>query len=251
MTNQENKAVEAVAMDIIGSINLNTLGAQIQKINQFQQLIQKNMVAIQDYGIIPGTKKPTLLKPGAEKICMLMGLCSEYDIVDSERNFKEGFFQYQVKCKLIKNGIVITEGLGSCNNHEKKYATADPCSIENTILKMAKKRSLVDAALMVGSLSNVFTQDTEDMAIKEDSSHKVFTDNSGLISQAQAKRLFAISQGNSLAVKDVLKKHGLENSKDIKKIDYETICKEVQDLVEDKQEVISEDEMKKIQEEME
>ena len=33
----------------------------------------------------------------------------------------------------------------------------------NTILKMAKKRALVDAALSAGRLSQVFTQDIEDM----------------------------------------------------------------------------------------
>ena len=40
---------------------------------------------------------------------------------------------------------------------------ADPYSIANTILKMAKKRAYVDAALSVASLSDIFTQDLEDM----------------------------------------------------------------------------------------
>jgi len=35
----------------------------------------------------------------------------------------------------------------------------------NTILKMAKKRALVDAALSAGRLSQVFTQDIEDMGL--------------------------------------------------------------------------------------
>jgi hypothetical protein len=35
-------------------------------------------------------------------------------------------------------------------------------TIANTVLKMAKKRAMVDAVLIVASLSNIFTQDMED-----------------------------------------------------------------------------------------
>jgi hypothetical protein len=38
----------------------------------------------------------------------------------------------------------------------------DPAELRNTMLKMAKKRSLVDAALSVASLSDLFTQDLDD-----------------------------------------------------------------------------------------
>lgn len=42
-------------------------------------------------------------------------------------------------------------------------------AVQNTVLKMAKKRALVDAALNVGNLSARFTQDVEDMNIEPDS----------------------------------------------------------------------------------
>ena len=38
----------------------------------------------------------------------------------------------------------------------------DPYTLVNTVLKMAKKRAQVDAALTVASLSEIFTQDLED-----------------------------------------------------------------------------------------
>ena len=124
---------------------------------------------------------------------MLMGLTSEFEIVDSTRNFNDGFFQYQVRCKLYKNGTLITEGLGSCNTKEKKYIKQDAYTVDNTVLKMAKKRALIDATLLVASLSEVFTQDVEDMdlngTIVEERTKPVYTDNSGTISEAQAKRL--------------------------------------------------------------
>ena len=48
---------------------------QMQAITAFQQACQQHMVKDHDYGVIPGTRgKPTLLKPGAEKIIRLLGL---------------------------------------------------------------------------------------------------------------------------------------------------------------------------------
>ena len=37
-----------------------------------------------DYGVIPGTKKPTLFKPGAERINIAFGTHPEYDLVEKE-----------------------------------------------------------------------------------------------------------------------------------------------------------------------
>ena len=223
-------------MDIIDSVNLNTLGEQIKKINEFQKLVHSNMLPAQDYGIIQGTSKPTLLKPGAEKLCMLMGLRSEFEIIDSTRDFEKGFFQYQVRCKLLRGDVIITEGLGSCNTKENKYKKQDAFSVENTVMKMAKKRSLVDAALMVGSLSNIFTQDIEDvdMEIQTKEVKREYTDQDGTISKAQAKRLFAIAKGDIEMIKSIMAKYGYDNSENIKKTDYEKICNEVEKLSEQK-----------------
>ena len=131
-----------------------------------------------------------LLKPGAEKILMMMGLRSEFEIVDSTRDFENGFFQYQVRCKLYKSDLIITEGLGSCNTKERKYLRQDPFSIDNTVLKMAKKRALVDAALLVASLSDVFTQDLEDMDLEGQqvsSRKRYYTDQDGTIQLPRQK----------------------------------------------------------------
>lgn len=49
-----------------------------------------------------------------------------------------------------------------------------------------------------------------------------------IISDAQAKRLFAICKGNTDKVKEVISKHGYESTKAIKKSDYEKICKEIE-----------------------
>ena len=91
------------------------------KIRQFQQIIRQSFVEGRDYGVIPNTDKPTLYKPGAEKILMLLGLRSEFDIVDSTRDFEKGFFEYQIRCRLLYGDKIITEGLGAANTREAKY----------------------------------------------------------------------------------------------------------------------------------
>ena len=154
---------EVNSLSIIENTDMTSFKSTMSKIGQFQKLVRENLQEGKDFGKIPGTSKPTLYKPGAEKILMLMGLQSTYEIIDSTRDWKEGFFQYQVRCTLEKGGIVITQGLGCCNSREKKYINQDPFTMDNTILKMAKKRSQVDASLTVASLSAIFTQDMEDI----------------------------------------------------------------------------------------
>lgn len=69
-----------------------------------------------------------------------------------------------VRCSLITGaGETVTQGFGQCNTRERRFGKGDPFFGANVALKMARKRALVDAALTVGSLSNLFTQDLEDM----------------------------------------------------------------------------------------
>jgi len=229
-------------LSIIDDMSIQQVAQTMQKITQFQKVIQQTLRQNHDYGIVPGTDKPTLLKPGAEKILMMMGLRSEFEIVDSTRDFENGFFQYQVRCKLYKGDMLITEGLGSCNTKERKYLKQDPFSIDNTILKMAKKRALVDAALLVASLSDVFTQDLEDMDLEGQqvsNQKRYYTDQDGTISTAQAKRMFALARGNQDIVRQVLNGYNYKSTRDVKKIDYEKMCTEIEQLVKEQEDELS------------
>ena len=103
--------------------------------------------------------------------------------------------------------------------------------MDNTVLKMAKKRALVDAALLVGSLSDVFTQDIEDMDLQGNTysnRQRYYTDRDGTISQAQAKRMFAIAKGDDELVRATMEKYGYKSSSSIKKTDYNRICDEIE-----------------------
>lgn len=219
---------------IIEDVNLNAMTSSLAKIKSFQSLVQTQFTENLDFGVIPGTGKQTLLKPGAEKLIMLLGLTSNFDIMESTRDFEKGFFQYQIKCILKKGDIIITEGLGSANTMERKYLKGDPYTLDNTVLKMAKKRSLVDAALLVGSLSDIFTQDIEDMDLQgqQVSGQKTYyTDQDGTISKAQAKRMYAIGKGEKDVILPILEKYGYKRTDEVQKTDYEKICGEIEQAI--------------------
>lgn len=98
------------------------------------------------YGVVPGTDKPTLLKPGAETLCSLFGLAPTFnslerilDVTGAEHE-GEPFIYFQYCCALWSGNIRIAEGIGSCNSWEKKYRyrNADlkcPACGKTTIIK--------------------------------------------------------------------------------------------------------------------
>jgi len=198
------------SLSIIDNVNLQQVQATMQKIAQFQTVVQKTLKKDHDYGIIPGTgNKPTLLKPGAEKILMLMGLTSEYDVIEKVQDYDGGFFAFTVKCTLSRGDIKVTEGVGHANTRERRYTSGkqqDPYTLANTVLKMAKKRAQVDAVLTVASLSEIFTQDLEDYEeIPQQSPRSAQTQTrpqtqqknsstNGLATENQLKKLYAMSK---------------------------------------------------------
>jgi len=229
---QEDKSIA-----IIDNVQLQQVQATMSKIRQFQQIIRQSFVEGHDYGVIPNTDKPTLYKPGAEKILMLLGLRSEFDIVDSTRDFEKGFFEYQIRCRLLHGDMIITEGLGAANTREARYRKGDPYTLDNTVLKMAKKRALVDAALLVGSLSDIFTQDIEDMVdleevpVRESKQQRRY-DQDGTITRKQVNRMWALAKGSADIVKQALKEHGFEKSEDVPKAEYDAVCYRIEQLAE-------------------
>ena len=81
-----------------------------------------------DYGVVPGTsQKPTLLKPGAEKMASFFALAPRFIDIEKVEDWTgtehggEAFFYYRIRCQLSRNGMVIGEADGSCNSWETKY----------------------------------------------------------------------------------------------------------------------------------
>ncbi|WP_058486344.1 hypothetical protein [Defluviitalea phaphyphila] len=140
------------------------------RINMLQEFIKKYMIKGEDYGEIAGVSKPTLLKPGAEKLCDVYGFSKIVEVKNRVEDWEKGFFHYEVEVTLInkKNNTIEAQGVGSCNSKEKKYRYQDSYTIVNTILKMAKKRAFIDAVLSATRSSGIFTQDIEDLNIEEE-----------------------------------------------------------------------------------
>lgn len=131
--------------------------------SEINRFIEKALVCGRDYGRVPYGSKPTLFKSGAEKIQVFLGLIARTEITNRIEDYNAGFFSYEVRVYLIDyNGVVRAEGVGICNSREGKYAKNSGYAVMNTIVKMAKKRALVDAVLNVAALSARFTQDVED-----------------------------------------------------------------------------------------
>jgi hypothetical protein len=109
--------------------------AQTRKI---QQCIEAVMKENEHFGVIPGTggrkdangrevpPKPTLLKAGAEKLCLMFRFDPEYDIVRSVETTE--LVAFTIRCTLthIPTGARIASGLGSCNSREAKYTRPAP-----------------------------------------------------------------------------------------------------------------------------
>jgi hypothetical protein len=91
------------------------------------EFVKAVMVEGVDYGTIPGASKPSLQKPGAEKLSTLFGLTPTFHRESVEMDWTgrdhggELFFLYDYKCKLWRGDVLMGEGEGSCNSWETKY----------------------------------------------------------------------------------------------------------------------------------
>jgi hypothetical protein len=125
--------------------------------------IRQSLVEKQDFGIIPtkrGPSKPSLWKSGAEKIIGLLNITAHFpSLVDIEQSVLNGNVPdyIMVRCELHNSqGIVLAEGSGA------RKLSQDYNDL-NKSLKMAEKSALINCVLKVGGLSDVFTQDLEDL----------------------------------------------------------------------------------------
>jgi len=116
----------------------------VYQISKIQGLMKEVMKDGEHYGVIPGTgKKPSLLKPGAEKINFIFRLEPEYQI--SRHELPNGHREFEVVCTLrqIGTGVKVGEGVGSCSTMESKYRyrnVADYEILDQKIPADAKER---------------------------------------------------------------------------------------------------------------
>ena len=249
------------------------------QVNLIQEVMRSVMKKDVHYGVIPGCRKPTLYKPGSEKILTTFHLACEPVVEDLSTDDE---IRYRVTTRLtnMATGIFVGAGIGECSSKEDKYqwrriscetewnvtdelrrrevwksgkdgdysirqVRTNPSDIANTVLKMAKKRSQVDATLTATAASDIFDQDIEDlpeeMQPQASESHVTTKPpvqpptakpptNGDIISELQRKRLYAIAM-NAGMTKEKFKEWLEVNFKytsslDVRKEDYERICNE-------------------------
>ncbi len=165
-------------------------------INLMVEVMKSCMVDGMHFGRIPGVDKPSLFKAGAEKIMATFRLSADPHVEDLSQG---GEIRFRVKVEIkAKDGSFVGAGIGECSSGEEKYSwrkavcqkewdvtpetarrikfkasygkvdeilqvRVNPSDVANTILKMAKKRALVDAVLTATGASDLFSQDIEDL----------------------------------------------------------------------------------------
>lgn len=275
--------------------------ATVAEIKSNVQLIQQCLHGIMKkgthYDAIPGCgDKQTLLKPGAEVILTTFRIAAEPSVEETTDGF-DHTYRITVRGIHIPTGNIVGYGVGQASTDEKKYkwraAVCDkeydntleshrqiayikdrsgavkevkqvrqnPADILNTVLKMAKKRALVDLCLTATACSDIFVQDLDDPDIAEAVGVQQYQEpapryqapqrkapapapkpqqsapssNPNAISEAQRKRLYAIGKGNDLTIEEmsfiVYSIAGVNDSSEIDKADYEDVCDSMQTAV--------------------
>ena len=99
------------------TLTLDQLVDQVQLIQHTMKRVMQDGV---HYGVIPGTDKPTLYKPGAEKLCLLFRLDPQYTIYD---HYDDVHYTVRATCTLYHSptGNRMGSGEGLCSTKEKKY----------------------------------------------------------------------------------------------------------------------------------
>lgn len=103
----------------LGALTVQDIRAQV---NLIQHVMREVMKKDEHYGVIPGTgTKPTLLKAGAEKLCLTFRLDPQYEITERHEGRHLNIVS---KCTLfhIPTGQRFGSGMGSCSTLEAKYA---------------------------------------------------------------------------------------------------------------------------------
>ena len=191
-----------------------------------------------DFGVIPGTKKPSLFKAGAEKVATQYGLCQRYAIESKVESPdpKAPFFFYLVRCDLVKiidgQEYVITSAFGSSNSNEKRNGFNSAWDSANSCVKMAQKRALVGAVLALCSGSSMFDQDMEDETFMKNADAIIKTGPNDPVTTKQITRLYAIAGEAGMTTDEAKKKikaMGYASTKDIKQKDYDAVIEKLKE----------------------
>jgi len=158
---QKKGVIVSAVSPQISPAHSNAIAVTAEHYKTMTAFVQAQMKKDVDFGVIPGTRKPTLLKPCAfrrcdpaptkgarerapRQLCRLFSLRPGYQLIHFISDFEQPLFFYHYRCTLVRQGEMVGEGDGSCNSREKKYEKQKYkiFDLTNTICKIAQKRAL-------------------------------------------------------------------------------------------------------------
>jgi hypothetical protein len=164
MTEKALARVERNESYIVGVDDAISPARLLEQVALIQNVMKSVMVQDEHYGIIPGTGKkcpdckgqnkecpkckgtgiigkPSLLKPGAEKLCFTFRMDPEFDVEVLPIQHKiPGHREYRIKCTLysINSGQRIGSGVGSASTMESKWRfRTGPKELTDTLVPKA------------------------------------------------------------------------------------------------------------------
>ncbi len=162
--NNHGPVVAASPLDLPAEVFQAGLDRRRQNRSALMAWVRSSLVENVDFGAIQtrrGPSKPSLWKPGAEKICGMLGVTVHFPTLkDYEQAVLGGVSLQQIiiRCEIHDaNGAKVADGVGA------RSLRQDNGDI-NKALKMAEKSAHIDATLRLAGLSEIFTQDLEDQA---------------------------------------------------------------------------------------
>jgi hypothetical protein len=194
---------ETLALEEIPHSDAHVLDLQDvkQRVDTIHRIMARLMKQDVHYGVIPGTKKPTLYKPGSEILLTAFRVAIEPEITDLSTPEE---IRYRIRAfgKHVPTSLFMGAGVGECSSNEEKFLwraalskeefadtpedqkrykykkewdrgrpmvvkveqiKVPPADAANAVLKRAKKRAQVDFCLTAMAASEIFTQDVEDL----------------------------------------------------------------------------------------
>lgn len=258
MSETQNEVLVVNSTSLITNMQNQTMIERANSLKDFKEFVKNDMVDGIDFGQIPGTDKPTLLKPGMEKIQFYLGLTPQYKLLNrqfipnqnlkskeynevtkkyDEKEVVRNYYAWEWSCELWHGNTKVAEGVGCGNTEERKYTSQykgseTPDSLANTVMKIAKKRALADAILQVGGISDLYTVDLEDNATIQKLKVNKKEDNKKL-SKDNIKTIYATVGALGLIDKDlneIINELGYSKIQDIPSDQCNKVIEEIKKL---------------------
>jgi hypothetical protein len=148
------------------------INARIAKVYWIKEELMKDGV---HYGYTPRNKngdtydKPSLYQPGAQLLNVIFQHAPSYKHEIQRFNEKPGHFLFNLDCTLTHypTGTIVGAGVGGASTGESRWKGTPPLSSYNSVFKIGAKRAYVAATVSCVGVSEIFTQDLEDMTDDE------------------------------------------------------------------------------------